>query len=95
MRLSRQEVVRIAELARLELCDEEVEQYREQLSDILDYFAHLQTVDTSMIPPTSGAQNLLIRLRDDVPRAGLSRQDLMQNAPDTDDDQFRIPPVLD
>jgi len=95
MTLSIQEVEHIAELARLKLSPEEIERYREQLSDILDYAARLQEVDTTDILPTSGVSTTDSTLREDTSRNGLSTQRLLENAPQTKDNQFRVPPVLD
>ncbi len=93
--LSREEVLHIAHLARLELTDEEIEQYQWQLSAILDYFERLKEVDTEGIPPTASVLPPRTVLREDEPRKGLSREELLANAPDVEDGQFRVPPVLD
>jgi aspartyl-tRNA(Asn)/glutamyl-tRNA(Gln) amidotransferase subunit C len=95
MSLTRQEVDHIAELARLELSEEELNRFREQLSAILDYAARLQDLDTSGIPPTSSVLPARSVLREDEPRPGLSLQELLMNAPDSQDSQFRVPPVLE
>ena len=95
MQLSRGEVELVAELARLKLSAGEIERYGQQLSAILEYFAQLQLVDTTDIPPTSSVLPERSHLRDDVPRPGLSLADLLQNAPTTQDDQFLVPPALE
>lgn len=95
MTLSLEEVEHIAELARLRLSEKEKQRYREQLSEILDYAARLQAVDTSGVSPTSSVLPAHSVLRDDVPLPGLSLEDLMRNAPDTERDQFRVPPILE
>jgi aspartyl-tRNA(Asn)/glutamyl-tRNA(Gln) amidotransferase subunit C len=69
--------------------------YSEQLSAILDYFAQLQELDTADIPPTSSVLPPRSVLRADQARPGLSLEELLRNAPDAEDDQFRIPPVLE
>ncbi len=93
--LSREEVLHIAYLARLELTEEEIEEYRKQLSAILDYFERLKEVDTEGIPPTASVLPPRTVLREDEPQQGLSREELLANAPDVEDGQFRVPPVLD
>lgn len=93
MRLTREEVEHIAELARLELTEEETERYREQLSDILDYAARLQALDTSHISPTESVIAKRTVLRADVPQPGLTTQAALENAPRVEQDQFRVPPV--
>ena len=95
MTLSQKEVEHIADLARLHLDQTEKELYREQLSAILDYAARLLVVDTSGISPTSSVLPSHSVLRADEPRSGLSRQDLLRNAPHTEGGQFRVPPVLE
>ena len=95
MSLSTEEVEHIAELARLNLSPEEIERYRDQLSDILDYAARLGSLDTTAVPPTSSVLANRGGLRPDAPRAGLSKDKLLSNAPDTKDDQFLVPPVLE
>lgn len=94
MPLSLKEVEHIANLARLELTDEQRARYREQLESILDYVARLQDVDTRDVPPTASVSAAQNPLRADVPRPGLSKEDLLQNAPVKDDGQFEIPPVF-
>jgi len=95
MTLSLKDVEHIADLARLELNQEEKQLYCEQLSAILDYAARLQTLDTSGISPTSSVLPPHCVLRDDVTRPGLSLHELLRNAPQTEDGQFRIPPVFE
>ena len=95
MSLTIEEVEHIAELARLELTGEEKARYREQLSEILDYAARLQALDTSHIPPTSTVLAKRSRLRPDVPEAGLSTEEALRNAPRVEQNQFRVPPVMD
>jgi aspartyl-tRNA(Asn)/glutamyl-tRNA(Gln) amidotransferase subunit C len=94
MTLTLQEVEHIAELARLSLSAEEKARYREQLSAILDYAARLQALDTSGIPPTSSVLPAYSVLREDEPRPSLSLEDLLRNAPVTESNQFRVPPIL-
>jgi aspartyl-tRNA(Asn)/glutamyl-tRNA(Gln) amidotransferase subunit C len=89
------EVEHISNLARLELTPEEKERYRVQLSAILEYAARLQSLDTAGIPPTSSVLPARSALRPDVTAASLERSDLLGNAPLAEDDQFRVPPVLD
>ncbi|MDI6768506.1 MAG: Asp-tRNA(Asn)/Glu-tRNA(Gln) amidotransferase subunit GatC [Anaerolineales bacterium] len=95
MPLSLEEVERIATLARLELSAEEKTRYRQQLSAILDYIRKLQELDTTDIAPTSSAPGGDSSLRADEPRPGLSRADLFRNAPETEQEQFKIPPVFE
>jgi aspartyl-tRNA(Asn)/glutamyl-tRNA(Gln) amidotransferase subunit C len=95
MALKLEDVEHIADLARLDLTGEEKEQFREQLSSILDHIAQLQALDTAAIQPTSSVLPPRSVLRADKPRPGLGIEALMQNAPDQEASQFRVPPVLD
>jgi aspartyl-tRNA(Asn)/glutamyl-tRNA(Gln) amidotransferase subunit C len=95
MKLSREEVLHIARLARLGLSDEEVEKAREQLSNILENFEILQSVDTDDVPPTSQSLTLLNVLREDEPCESFPRQDILANAPQQDEDSFRVRAVLE
>jgi len=90
-----EEVTHIANLARLALTEEELENYRQQLSAILDYAASLQELDTSSIPPTSSVLPPHSVLRPDEPVQGLDLTEILQNAPQTEQSQFRVPPVME
>ena len=95
MKLPLEEVEHIAELARIKLTDAEMARYAEQLSEILDYAARLQSVDTSGISPTARVITADNVLREDKARPGLSQQELLGNAPETEKGQFRVPPILE
>lgn len=95
MSLTKEEVEHIAALARLELTEDEIERYRQQLSAILDYAARLNEVDTSHIPPTSSVLPARSRLRLDEVRPSLPLDELLANAPQAEEGQFRVPPVLE
>jgi aspartyl-tRNA(Asn)/glutamyl-tRNA(Gln) amidotransferase subunit C len=93
--LSHEEVQRIAELAKLDLTVEEITLYAGQLSNILDYFQKLQALDTSQIEPTASVLPLKNVLRQDVATLPLSPDKVIANAPDAEDNQFRVSAVLD
>ena len=95
MSLSLQEVEHIAKLARLELTAEQKTRYREQLEAILDHVAKLQELDTQDVPPTASVSVGQMPLRVDEPRPGLSKDDLLKNAPKQEEEQFKIPPVFE
>jgi aspartyl-tRNA(Asn)/glutamyl-tRNA(Gln) amidotransferase subunit C len=95
MKLTLEEVKHIAELARLQLTEEEMARYAEQLSDILDYAARLQSIDTSTISPTDRVISTGNVLRKDEARPGLCQQTLLDNAPETEKGQFKVPPILE
>jgi len=95
MSLTPQQVDHIAELARLSLTPQEKELFREQLSSILDYVAQLQQLDTSSIEPTSSVLPPRSRLREDLPRQGISHEQAMSNAPQVEKGQYRVPPIFE
>jgi len=94
MTLTIEQVEHIAELARLELTNDEKIRYRGQLSDILEYFQQLQSVNTDDISPMSSLAVDRSPLRADEPLPGLEREALLKNAPETEKHQFRVPPVF-
>lgn len=95
MSLSIEEVEHIALLARLELSDSEKRLFQQQLSDILDHVAKLQKLNTANIPPTSSVLPERSVLREDQPIQGLETEEALGNAPSVEDDQFKVPPVLE
>lgn len=95
MKLSREEVEHIADLARLSLGEDEFATYGEQLSAILEHFEHLQELDTDDIPPTATVLPLRSVMREDEPRVWGERENLLENAPDADEGCFKVPPVLE
>ncbi len=90
MELSHEEVRKIAELAKLELTDAEVALYAGQLSDVLRSFQRLQAVDTSHIPPTASVLPLKNVFRADEPQTPLAPEQVVANAADKADNQFRV-----
>jgi aspartyl-tRNA(Asn)/glutamyl-tRNA(Gln) amidotransferase subunit C len=95
MALSREQVLHIAELARLKLTDEETGLFCEQLSAILAYAEQLNDLDTGAIPPTAQVLTLRNILREDVPGPCLTPDEALANAPDRQDDYFRVRAILE
>ena len=95
MKLSREEVLHIARLARMGISDDEVDKLSEQLSDILDNFEVLQQVNTDDVPPTSQSIALSNVTRDDAVSASYSPDDILSNAPRREQDYFKIHAVLE
>jgi len=95
VRLTREQVLHIAELAKLGLTEEEVELFAGQLSEILDYAAGLNQLDTESIPPTAQAIRRVNVLREDVVGPSLSPNEALANAPQRQDDYFRVKPILE
>ena len=95
MKLSREEVLHIALLARLGLTETEVDRFSEQLSNILESFEVLQQVDTSGIPPTAQAIPLQNVMRRDEVAPSLPQSDILANAPRKEEDFLRVQAVLE
>ena len=91
MAISREQVIHVARLARLEIPEEEIEVVRAQLSDILDAVSKVSELDLSDVEPTSHPLDLVNVLDEDVPRPSLSRDEALANAPDPTDGAFRVP----
>jgi aspartyl-tRNA(Asn)/glutamyl-tRNA(Gln) amidotransferase subunit C len=89
------EVEHVARLARLELTEEEKERFTEQLNAILAYAEKLNELDTSDIEPTSHVIPLANVMRDDEPCPSWPLEEVLKNAPDSEDGQFKVPAVLD
>ncbi len=94
MELTPEEVRKVADLARLELSDEEVEQYRRQLSEILAYVAQLNELDLDEVEPTPRAVAQANVWREDEARHSLPLQEALYNAAKTADAQFLIQAVF-
>lgn len=95
MKLSREEVLHIALLARLGLTEAEVDKLKEQLSNILENFEVLQQVDTANTPPTAQSISLLNVISADEVAPSLSQSQVLANAPKKEGDLFRVRAVLE
>ena len=95
MKLSREEALHIALLARLGLTETELDRLREQLSNILENFEILQQVDTSDVLPTAQSIDLQNVMRVDQVAGSLSQGEVLDNAPKKDEDWFRVRAVLE
>ena len=93
MAISREEVLHVARLARLELSDDEVTQFQEQLSAILEAVSKVAELDLSDVPPTSHPLQIAKAWGEDEPHPSLTLEEAFANAPDRDDDHFRTPPA--
>ena len=93
MAITRDDVLHVARLARLELSDDEVERFGGQLSAILDAVGKVSELDLEDVPPTSHPLDLVNVYGEDVPRPCLSREEALANAPDPEDGFFGVPAV--
>jgi aspartyl-tRNA(Asn)/glutamyl-tRNA(Gln) amidotransferase subunit C len=95
MSLTRADVEKIAQLARLELTEAEVALYQGQLSAILDYAERLNELDLAGVPPTAHAVTQQNVWRDDVAEPGMDMEAVLFNAPKQAHNQFVVQAVLD
>ena len=93
MAITRDEVLHVARLARLELSDDEVTRFQEQLSAILEAVSKVSELDLYDVPPTSHPLEIANAWAEDVPHECLTHDEVFANAPDRDDDYFRSPPA--
>lgn len=89
------DVEHVANLARLELSEDEKAQFADQLNAILKYAEKLNELDTEGVPPTSHVLPITNVMRDDVNRPSMPVEKVMANAPDEEDGMFRVPAVLE
>lgn len=93
--LRKEDVLHVAELARLSLTDEEVNRYTEQLNQILSSFHDLQPIPTEDVPPTTHVAPLDLALHDDATGGCLSPEEIRKAAPRMMEDLVIVPKVLD
>ena len=92
--ITRDEVARLAGLARIDLSDAELDHLAPQLSVILDSVAAIQGVAGDDIPPTSHALPLTNVFRDDVVTSGLTAEEALSGAPASEQQRFSVPRIL-
>lgn len=95
MKIDREQVMRVAQLARLSFSQEELTTFVAQLNTILDYFDTLQRVDTRDIPPTSHPVGADTPFRDDEVAAFADCALLLQNAPSQEKGCIKVPKVIE
>lgn len=93
-RISRDEVLKVANLACLNLDDDELELFTRQLGDVLDEAAALQGLDLDGVEPTSRPIELINVFRADEPAPSLDRTEVLACAPEVEDGRFRVPSIL-
>ena len=93
MAITREEVLHVARLARLELEEGEVARFQEQLSAILEAVSKVSELDLADVPPTSHPLEIANAWAEDEPRPCLTQEQVFANAPDREGDFFRTPPA--
>jgi aspartyl-tRNA(Asn)/glutamyl-tRNA(Gln) amidotransferase subunit C len=94
MKITKEEILHVAHLARLELDDAAIEKYAVQIGEVLAYVDMLKRVDTEGVRPTSHAISLTNAFREDEPREHLAVDKALANAPERDEDSFIVPKVV-
>ncbi len=94
MKITKDQVVHVADLARLHLGDEEIERFAGQIDTILEYVDKLDRADTEGVSPTSHAISLTNAFREDAPLDPLDREAALANAPERDGENFIVPRVI-
>ncbi|MBW2308079.1 MAG: Asp-tRNA(Asn)/Glu-tRNA(Gln) amidotransferase subunit GatC [Deltaproteobacteria bacterium] len=95
MKISRDQVVYVAHLARLSLPEEQIEMYQGQLDKILEYIDRLNRVDTSNIEPTSHVMAITNVFREDKVKDSLPAEEVLSNAPQKESSSFCVPKVIE
>lgn len=95
MSVTKKDVKYVADLAHLQLTEEESESLVHDMNQILDYMTTLEEADTSGVEPLEHVIDLEYRLRDDRAEEPLPHEDALRNAPDADTDYFRVPRVIE
>ena len=93
MAITREEVLHVAKLARLDLSEEEVERLTQELGAILEAVGKVAELDLDDVPPTSHPLELVNAWREDDPRPSLGLDEVFANAPDREGNLFRVPPA--
>lgn len=94
MAITRDEVLHVARLARLELTGEEIERLIRELGAILEAVGKVAELDLSDVPPTSHPLDLVNVWGEDESHASLPLEDALANAPEREGDLFRVPPTV-
>lgn len=92
--LSKEEVVKVAQLARIELKEDEIEKFQKDLSSVLDYVAELQEVDTEGLEIVSSVTGLENVAREDTARPVDYQEEIMANAPERKDKYYKVKSIL-
>jgi aspartyl-tRNA(Asn)/glutamyl-tRNA(Gln) amidotransferase subunit C len=94
-RISLDEVKHVANLARLAITEQEAENFTKHLDSIITFAEELNELDTEGVEPTSHVLNIKNVLREDKATKGLPREEVLKNAPEHQNGQFKVPSILD
>ena len=94
MKITKEDILYVANLARLEIDESSIETFAGQIGKILEYVDALNRVDTDDVPPTSHAIFLTNAFREDVETGHLNRESVLCNAPEKEEGSFLVPKVV-
>ncbi|MDD2371844.1 MAG: Asp-tRNA(Asn)/Glu-tRNA(Gln) amidotransferase subunit GatC [Firmicutes bacterium] len=94
MSITKKDIIHVADLARLGLNDEETIKYEKELNDVLNFMEKLNELNTDDVEPTSHVLDIHNVFRSDVVEDSLDVEDVLANAPDRDEDYFKVPSIL-
>ena len=94
MAVTKKEVEKIAELARLKFTDQELENFTPQMNEILSYMDKLNELDTENVKPLSHPVEQSNVFREDEMKASIPAEDALKNAPSKDEHHFKVPKVI-
>jgi len=92
--LSREEVAKVAKLARLRITDAELEQFTQQLGQILEHANDMTSLNLADVEPTGHTFGLINVMREDVVRPSLNRDAVLAEAPDSEEGRFGVPRIM-
>ena len=95
MKITKEEILHVANLARLEMDEEAVERFSGQIGQILEYVETLNQADTEGIAPTSHAISLTNAFREDKPAPSIANEEALANAPEQENGLFVVPKVIE
>ena len=94
MELSKDDVIKIAVLSKLEFSDDEIESFRSDLSEILNHMEELNELDTTNVSPLFNVLDLHDVVREDKVKESLSLEDVLKNSPDKDENFIIVPKII-
>jgi len=95
MKITTEDVKEVAELARLEFADDEIENFRSQFENILKFISKLDELDIQDVKPTTHVLDVSTPQREDVVKGWITQDDAMKNAPQPEDGFFGVPKVIE
>lgn len=94
-RISMEQVKHVAHLARLAITEEEATQFQHQLDQMISFAEQLNELDTDQVAATSHVLDMKNVMREDVSKPGLPIEEVVKNAPDSEDGYIRVPAIID